>query len=394
MTQDPCLAPVARAMCDLVDRREFAGIATVAYRDDHLIHRAACGVQDLSGDRPMASDTIVRAFSMTKPVTAVAMMILHDCGLWRPEDPITKHIPEFKGLRVFQGLDDAGGPILALPKAPPTLAQLMTHTAGFSYGSEPGHVDDLYRAADIWTATGADDFVARIGRLPLLYEPGAEWRYSISMDLQGVIIERLSGLNLPDFMRRYIFAPLNMADTDFHSPAEQRARLAALYRWKDGALHAVRTVPLVGEGLEPPGFASGGGGLFSTADDYIRFARMLLGEGQLDGARIISAAAARQMMTRKLSPEIIARRFGVGLQQLRPGYEYGYNGVVVTDPLAAGVALGRGTYLWDGLASTWFWVDPENRIAFVGMVQRAGDPEMPQVQPISQHAVFEALGLS
>lgn len=388
----PRLAAVDAALGGLVEAKEYAGITALAVQGGRLVHEAAYGVRDLATGAPMEVDTVVRAFSMTKPVTAVAMMILHDQGLWRPEDPIARFIPEFADLKVFEGPAEDGSPRLRPPRAPPTMAQLMTHTAGFSYGADVGFVDDGYRAADLWTTAGADDFVRRVAAIPLAYEPGEAWLYSIAMDLQGVIVERLSGLSLGAFMDRHIFAPLGMSDTAFFCPPAKRQRLAALYQWKEGGLRPVRNPPLTGEGASEPAFASGGGGLFSTAPDYMRFARMLLGDGALDGVRIISSEAARQMMTSQLPPGFIARGWGVGFQQLRPGYAYGYNGVVVTDPAAAGVALGLGTYLWDGYASTWFWVDPEHDVAFVGMVQRLAGPEAPLIQPISQKAVAEALG--
>ena len=187
--------------------------------------------------------------------------------------------------------------------------------------------------------------------------------------------------------------PLGMNDTDFHVPKEKRDRLAALYEWKDGKLSLAASDFLGVHPDGPPGFASGGGGLFSTADDYARFGRMLLGEGFLDGKRVISRASARTIMSNHLSPQIVNGRFGVGIQQIRPGYQYGYNGVVVTDPAAAKVAVGKGAYLWDGLASTWFWVDPTNRIVFVGMVQRVVGANAPPVQPLTQSAVQDSYGL-
>lgn len=388
----PRLAAVDTALGALVEARQFAGIAALAWRKGRLVHAAGYGVQDLDTCVPMSPSTIVRAYSMTKPVMAVVMMSLLDEGLWSPEDPVTRFLPEFADLKVFHGLDNGGASILKPASRPPTMQELMTHTAGFGYGGADGPVDAAYVAAEIWTSQGSDDFVRRVAGLPLYFEPGTAWRYGIAMDLQGVIAERITGLPLAENMRQRIFAPLGMKDTGFTCPADQRHRLAGLYRWKDGALKAVRNAPMTGDGLTEPGFLSGGGGLFSTAEDYMRFARMLVGRGELDGVRLISEASATRMMTSQLSPEFVARRWGVGFQNIRPGYAYGYNGVVVTDPQAAKVALGQGTYLWDGMASTWFWSDPEHDVAFVGMVQRIGDEQMPLVQPISQKAVAEALG--
>lgn len=374
----------------LIDAGHFAGAATEAWHRNELVHRSGVGVRDLATGSPMTADTIVRVFSMTKPVTAVAMMILHDQGKWRAEDPIANYLPELGRPEVFEGMRGDGTAILHRPRAPATLAQLLTHTAGFSYGFEAGWIDDRYREADLWRAADLYDFVRRVAGLPLAYQPGTRWEYSVSMELQGAIIERLSGMSLPQFYARYIFDPLAMADTAFHVPAEKTSRLAALYAWHEGRLKPADN-PLGDRFDAPPTFATGGGGLYSTATDYARFGRMLLGLGQLEGQRIASEGAMRAMMSSQIGPSIVRGGFGIGFQQIRPGYEFGYNGVVVTDPVAAGVALGAGSYLWDGLACTWFWVDPQNQVVFVGMVQRIVDPDVPLVQPISQLVLREAL---
>ncbi len=386
----PRVAQVDAVLNKMVDDGQLAGVATEIWKDGALVGRSAYGKRDLKSGAPMTDDTIVRAYSMTKPVTAVAMMILHEQGKWKPEDPVAKYLPELANLKVYKGLDANGQPILATPASQPTMAQLMSHMAGFQYDMGRGGIDDLYRAADLWTAKDNRDFVARVASLPLRYDPGTGWEYSIAMDLQGAIIERLSGMKLRDFMKRHIFDPLGMGDTDFYVPQEKFARLATVYEWKDGKPAEVTSHLLGNDPTAMPGFASGGGGLYSTAGDYARFARMLLGKGALDGKRVISEEAAAAIMSPKLPPEILKGSYGIGLQQMRPGYEYGYNGVVVTDPQAAKVALGHGSYLWDGLASTWFWVDPEHQIVFVGMVQRVAAEGGPPLQPASQAAVKTA----
>jgi CubicO group peptidase (beta-lactamase class C family) len=383
----PRIERLEREMKTLVDAGQFSGMATVVWKDGRLVDRTGIGKRDLATGAPMRADTIVRIFSMTKPVTAVAMMILHDQGKWRPEDPISKYLPELADVKLFKGLDAAGQPILEAPATQPTMQQLMTYTAGFSYGFDQGWLDEQYRQAKLFNAASGDEFVARVARLPLAYQPGTKWVYSISVDLQGAIIERLSGMKLPEFMQKHIFDPLGMKDTGFFLPPEKAGRLATLYAWRDNALQPVdaASLPLVLNDQQR--FVSAGGGLFSTADDYARFGRMLLGGGKLDGKRIISKAAARMMMSNHLPPDLLNGNFGIGYQRIRPGYQFGYDGVVVTDPAAAKVALGKGSYLWDGYASNWFWVDPEHDIVFVGIVQRVAALGGPPVQPISQQAI-------
>ena len=385
------LLQVDAALKRLIDDGQFAGFVTVAYKDGKLIHESAQGKRDIGLAAPMTMDSIFRAYSMTKPVTAVAMMILREQGKWNPQDPVTKFIPELANVKVFVGRGADGKPIFRKPATIPTMSQLMNQTAGFSYGFFSGYVDDEYRAASLWTATSGDDFVARIAKLPLAYDPGTKWQYSIAVDLQGVIVERLSGQSLATFMQRHIFGPLRMQDTAFYVPVPKQARFATVYEWGDGALRPAP--PSFGMTFKvPPLYHSGGGGLVTTAGDYARFARMLLGRGRLEGIRLLRPASTKTIMTSQLSSEVVNGGFGIGpIQQIRPGYEYGYDGVVVTDPAAAKVSLGKGSYLWDGAADTWFWVDPTNHTVFVGMVQRLATDTTPNPQPISQAAFQEAL---
>ncbi|MFY0637390.1 serine hydrolase domain-containing protein [Maricaulis maris] len=385
------IEPVAEALQPLIDDGELAGAAVTVWQGDALVGRWGQGVRDLESGAPMETDTIVRIYSMTKPVTAVAMMQLFERGLWHPDDPVTAFLPELANIGVFRGLDEDSVPIITPPVRAPTMAQLMTHTAGFSYGFQDGWVDDRYRAAELWSSPTPEAFLETLSTLPLHAEPGSAWRYSLSMDLQGIIVERLSGQSLADYMRDHIFTPLGMPDTGFSVDPAEADRLATNYDWRDGRLQVEN--PADALFLDPftlPGFAWGGGGLFSTADDYLRFGRMLLQRGELGGKRILEADSVTTIMTNHLSDAVAAGGFGIGFQQIRPGYQYGYNGVVVTDPERGGVAVGEGTYLWDGRAMTWFWADPTHDIVFVGMVQRNAGAGMPELQPLTQRAMQAA----
>ena len=389
------LAAIDAYLQGWVDKGVVAGLVTLTARNGRVVHTSTLGHKDLATGEPMTLDTMFRIFSMTKPVTAVAMMILHDRGLWSPGDPIAKHLPEFEGAHVFGGLDGAGAPVLLTADHPPTLRELLTHTAGLTYGREPmGGLESLYEAADLWRSPNLSEMAARLGALPLAYQPGAKWIYSLAMDVQGAIIEKLSGQSLPDFMRDEIFAPLGMVDTAFHTPPEKRARLATLYRSSvSRGLVALPVNPLLPDHETPPALASGGGGLVSTAGDYARFAQMLLNRGEFAGSRIISEQAARLMMTNQLSDDMLVHGWGVGHQQLRPGFGFGFNGVVFTDPKAAGIPVGVGTYHWDGAAGTWFWVDPENDLIFVGMIQLLSE-KSPALQATTQTLMADAISQS
>lgn len=357
-----------------IDAGTLAGAVTLTARHGKTARVHAMGLKDIASGEPLAEDTIFRIFSMTKPITGTAMMILHDEGLWKAEDPIAKHLPELAGVQVFVGEDADGNPILEAPDHAPTMGELMTHRAGFAYGINIGppadRIEALYRDVGVLQAADLNDMIARLATLPLAYQPGSRWRYSLSMDVQGAIVERLSGQGLPDFMRTRIFEPLGMVDTAFYIAPEKKHRLATLYfKAPDAPLVPMPVNPLRPDPEAEPKLAMGGGGLFSTALDYARYAQMLLGGGECEGQRIVSAEGIREQMTNRLPDALLETRFIAGHQKFRPGFGYGYNGVVFTDPALAGVPVGRGTYHWDGAAGTWFWVDPANDLLFVGMIQ-------------------------
>lgn len=378
---------VDAAVQPLVDRGQLSGAVTLVIKDGKTVHASAIGKQDLASGAPMRMDTLFRAFSMSKPVTAVAMMILYDEGRWKPDDPVAKFLPELAGVKVLKGLDADGKPILEPVDHAPTMRELMTHSAGFGYGFSPSYVDQQYRAMKLLESPSADVFVANLAKAPLDYQPGTHWEYSVSVDVQGAIIERLSGQKLADFMQSRIFGPLKMVDTGFYVPASKMNRFATLYALQDDKL-----TPAPGQPYDaPPGFASGGAGLVTTAGDYARFAQMLLNGGSLDGVRVISAASAKTIMSNHLTPALLDGKSGIGPRKFKPGYEFGYDGAVVTDPAVAGLDVGKGTYFWDGAAGTWFWADPQNHLVFVGMIQRMMFQGQPTPQSLTQAAVKATL---
>jgi CubicO group peptidase (beta-lactamase class C family) len=387
---------IGQALDPLVTDGQLAGYVTVLMKNGKPVATNVLGHADIATHRPMTKDTIFRIYSMTKPVTGVALMILHDRGKWKFSDPIAKHLPELANLKVYRGVDAAGNLLAEPAVSQPTMGQLVTHTAGFIYGFGGTPIDREYQKHIplLPTAAEASAYLASLAKIPLAYEPGTQWQYSIAMDLEGIIIQRLSGKSLQTFMKTEIFDPLQMVDTDFVVPPAKRDRFATLYDMQNGKLTAVTSGPFAATYAETPVMGSGGGGLASTAQDYARFANMLLNGGTLNGRRILSKSAAKAVMTNRLTPNLVNGGFGIGLQQIRPGYEFGVNGVVVTDPAKAGVAMGKGSYLWDGAAGTWFWVDPTNKIVFVGMIQRMASLEGPNVQGLSQRAVAESFGWS
>jgi len=385
------IAKADAAVQRLIDRGVLAGAVTLVARHGRVVHTNAMGAKDMASGEPLMTDTIFRIFSMTKPVTGAAMMVLHDQGLWSPDDAIAKHLPEFAGVKVFAGLDDAGKPRLEAADHAPTLRELMTHTAGLSYGfDQTNPLDVLYREADVWQSGSLAEMARRVGGLPLAYQPGSKWLYSLSMDIQGAIIERLSGQSLPDFMQGRIFGPLGMVDTAFHTPPDKTPRRATLYRKSKSRGLVVADNPLMKDRETPPALASGGGGLVSTAADYARFAQMLLNGGELNGVRVLSPEAVTLMTANHLPAWMLEAGFGVGHQTIRPGFGYGFDGAVFTDPDKAGVPVGQGTYQWDGAAGTWFWIDPKNDLLYVGMIQLLSETS-PPMQAMTQKLMAEAI---
>ncbi|WP_371596774.1 serine hydrolase domain-containing protein [Streptomyces sp. NBC_00564] len=374
-----------------IDEKVIAGAVTLVAGHGKIVRTSVLGSGEHRKGGRYTRDTIFRIFSMTKPVTGVAMGILADRGLWSPEDPVAKHLPELAELRVCVGFDRHGKPLLEEPDHPPTLAELLTHTAGFVYGSRSAdRVARMYAKQKLLRSSSPGEFLERLGQLPLAYQPGTQWRYSISMEIQGVIIERLSGQSLADFFQDHIFAPLGMTDTAFHTPPEKLSRRARLY-YTAGPLRLVPGPNLLNkEYTQPPSFARGGGGLLSTIDDYARFAQLLLNRGEFAGRRIVTAGSLAAQMTNHLPDSLLNQGFRAGHMRLRPGFGFGWNGVVVYDPQQADLPVGRGTYMWDGAAGTWFWVDPEHDLQYIGLIQLLSY-SAPPLQEITQRLMADAI---
>ncbi len=374
-----------------IDQKQLAGAVTILARHGKIVDYRTYGMRDVASAAPMTRDTIFRDYSMTKPVTGVAMMILYEQGKWLPIDPIAKYIPEFAHLKVAKGADADGKPILADPEHAPTMRELMSHSAGFSYGSGNPPVDALYREANVMQSKNLQEMIDKLAKIPLNYQPGKGWTYSLSMDVEGYIVEKFSGQSLPDFMHDHIFAPLGMKDAGFFVPAQKRSRFATNYRDDHGTLVATAAGSPPTDYTAQPTMASGGGGLVSTAEDYYRFAQMLANGGELGGKRILSPETVKLMTSNHLPANLLTGEFGIGMHIMRPGFGYGFNCAVVYDPPEANLPDGKGTFFWDGAAGTWFWDDPANDDVFVAMIQRMGGGDNHPLLYRSHAVVYGAL---
>jgi len=375
-----------------VDAGRLVGASTLIVRNNQTVKYSSFGVADRVSNAPIKQDTIFRIYSQTKPIVGVAMMMLFEEGKWRLDDPVTKYIPEFKDLKVLTGMDDKGQPITVAMKRPPTMREIMTHTAGFGYGLAPDDpVGGLYRASGLLASTSMDDFIGKMAKLPLANQPGERWRYSVAVDIQGALIERLSGQSLPDFLQSRLFGPLKMVDTGFAVPANKVSRLAGIYYFDPRTGKAAEAAgPQVQDFTKPPSFPSGGGGLVSTTHDYGRFAQMILNKGELDGAQILAPATIDLMSTNHL-PDGMGIAGDGTTAAASPGIGFGLGFAVVTDPAKAGTLVGAGTLAWGGAAATWFWIDPKNQIYFLGMVQLFGRPEGMNLNESTRTLTYGAL---
>lgn len=374
----------------VVEDGDYVGVSFAAARHGRVFYQKTVGLRDVSAATPVTTDTIFRIYSMTKPVTAVAMMMLFEEGKWRLDDPVTQYIPSFANLMVqTDGTDGPSAPMK--PARAMTMRDLMRHTAGLSYGYfSATSVDKLYQEQPPLQAPTLPAMIERLSSLPLLAHPGTAWHYSVAVDVQGYLVEQLSGQSLPDFFRDRIFTPLGMADTDFHVPETKQARFAELYVMDPDA-KALK--PVGGDQFgarnyaAPPTLPSGGGGLVSSLGDYLRFAQMLLNGGALDGVRLLSPQTVELMRADHLPDDLgSSPASGVGLA---PGVGFGLGFAVINDPVKAGSLAGKGSYSWGGAAGTWFWIDPVFDIIAVGMVQRMG--EKPNMSRATSPLLYQAL---
>jgi CubicO group peptidase (beta-lactamase class C family) len=365
-----------------VDEKQVAALVTVLERHGKVVNANAVGVQDVRKGDAVQKDSIFRIYSMTKPLTGLAMMMLYEEGKWRLDDPISRHLPELARLKVYTGKNDDGTPKLEDAKRPMTMRELMTHTGGLAYVLNANNpVDKMIIDGNILsTKAPLQTMIDGLAKTPLLAQPGTRWSYSIGVDVQGYLVEKFSGQSFADFLRTRLFEPLGMKDTAFYVPKEKLSRLALVHT---GAATSLAVDDKRPDPLEVPVGASGGGGLFSTAADYARFCEMLLQGGQLNGVRILAPRTVEMMRTNHVNPD--------PLKTMAAGTGWGMDFQVVIDAAAAGDSVPNGTFSWFGIAGTWFWIDPVNDLAFVGMVQHDNLQTTRAIHGLSRSLVYQAV---
>ena len=386
------------AMDKAVDDGQVAGVEILAARHGKIAELHMHGLASISANTPIARDTIFRMYSQTKPMTGVGMMILYEKGLWKLDDPITKFIPEFAHLKVVASVGADGKPVLEDMKRPPTMRELMTHTAGFGYGLRTGNpVDDAFRAQKVLQSNGLKDMIDRIATIPLLYQPGTKWSYSVAADIQGYIIEKLSGESFGKFMQQNVWGPLAMRDTGFIVPADKAGRLSSVYvknEMTGNKLYELTpAIPMIQDFTKPPAMESGGGGSVSTVDDYALFCQMILNKGELGGVRILKPETVALMETDQVAPGVQSSDSTGGRTIADNAIGFGLDFAITKDPAAIGSRSGAGSIWWGGAAGTWFWIDPKNDLFFLGMIQRfgSGTAGNESLAPQSQSLLYDAL---
>jgi CubicO group peptidase (beta-lactamase class C family) len=382
------LARIGIAMQRHVDEGRLPGAATLIARRGRVVHLETAGWADVEGRRALEPDTIYRIYSMTKPITVVAALLLWEEGRFLLDDAIGDYLPELASMPVLVGVE-RGVPVVAPASRSATIRHLMMHTAGMTYGVFEGDApgERMYAAAELlrpgWTSA---QMVSALGRLPLLFEPGSRWLYSLSIDVLGRLVEVVSGQPLGEFFRQRIFEPLAMVDTGFAVPEAAVGRLATLYEPAEGGGLTPIPAPCGRDFARLEPMCSGGGGLVGSIVDYARFAQMLLSGGELHGTRLLAPRTVALMASNHLPPE--AGPYG---DPPHAGHGFGLGVRVLRDPGLAGQLEGVGSFGWSGLAHTDFWVDPVNEVVGVFMTQVVARPPGVAVGRQFRNLAYQAL---
>jgi len=351
-----------------VDSSKIVGVSALVFENGKEVYFNAFGYADKEANKPMDRNTIVRIYSMTKPVAGVALMTLYEKGLFKLDDPLSKYAPEFADMKVFKGMDANGNPVLEPARRPITIRDITRHTAGFSSGDVPALADMVRKAGVTNSANTLTEMAKRLASLPLQFHPGEEWAYGPSVDVQAYLVEKLSGKPFDVYLQETIFNPLGMKNTYYLIPESERSRLAAVYnrsnegvltRQPDAQANAMNTIPRT--------LKQGSAGLASTVDDYMKFAQMLVHKGQSGKVRILKPETVELMATNQLSQDITKRMWLPSKGQVGFGIDFA---VRISKPKTKEENNGTiGEFFWDGAFSTLFWVDPTNDLTAVLFTQ-------------------------
>jgi CubicO group peptidase (beta-lactamase class C family) len=362
-------ARIDGALAEMVRSGRAAGASALIFKNGKEVYHGTAGYADREARTPVRRDTLFQIFSMTKPVTGVALMQLWEAGKFGLDDPLAMHLSEYAQTKVFKGMAVNGKPILAAPARPILIRDVLRHTAGFGYGPGTSYPEQQFVAADpLNLSNDLAEFSRRLATVPLLFEPGTRWHYSAAVDVQARLVEKLSGMPFENYVQRHIFRPLKMRETGWTQPATIIPRLAAAYvKGPEGRLQRHSEAEFRRMNFSGGKLTMGGAGLISSLDDYIRFAEMLRNQGSLGGARILQPSTVKLMATDQLDPRVSDRSWLTG----KGSGGFGFNFFVRTaQPKSPEENRGAvGEYFWDGRFTTLFWVDPANQLTAVFLVQ-------------------------
>lgn len=390
------LAYIDKFYSEKIDHGDMAGIVTLVSRHGKIVHFSALGYADIEKQTRMQKDTEFRLYSMTKAITSTALMTLYEEGLFQFDDPIAKYLPEFADLRVLRTPD---GPLdeTVAPERPATIHDILRHTAGFTHGLSNDKFDEQYAKADLFNLDiTLDEMMQRLAKIPLRYQPGTKWAYSVGPDVQARLVEVLSGMPFYEYLQKHIFDPLGMKDTGFWLGPDKADRLATVYWMKNGKLTPLDEAHGHPEGdlalYQPWSVNSytvnhkrkgGSFGLVATAEDYWRFAQMILNGGELNGVRILSPRTVHFMGQDHLEP--------AGIPDFDKGSGFGLGFAVIENQAAAGTLISDGGLLWGGAATTRFWIDPKEDIVVIAMTQHVSAPAAGDAVAQLRTLVYSAL---
>ena len=352
---------------DYIKRGRLPGTISLVARRGEIAHLTCQGKMDIEADKDMEEDTIFRIYSMSKPVTSVALMMLYEDGRFQLENPVSRFIPAFKDLKVYS----ADGNHTA-PEREMTIRDLLTHTSGLTYGfMQSTAVDAMYREQAVEQSKSLEEMVQKLAKIPLLFSPGTRWSYSVATDVCGYLVEKISNIPFDDFLREQIFEPLSMEDTGFFVPDEKIHRFAANYQRTENDDLQLFDSPETSHYQRSPGLFSGGGGLVSTVHDYYKFASMLLNQGEYEGTRLLGRKTV-ELMTSNHMPghgDLASMGQAVFSESTYDGIGFGLGFSVMLDPATAQILGTEGEFAWGGAASTYFFIDPDEDMLVIFLTQ-------------------------
>ena len=394
----PRLAIVNQLIHRYIKKGLIPGAVAVIARQGKLVHFNTYGRMDLEQNIPMREETLFRIYSMTKPLTAVALLILYEQGHFQLSDPVSRYIPSFKHLMVLENDH------LVAPKREITIHDLLIHTAGFSHPLQSSPISTLYRSSSLLKTSFGENlkgFIQQLSKFPLAFQPGTHWHYSLSYHVIAYLVEVFSEMPFDEWITKKITAPIGMLDTSFYVPKHKKSRLSVLYThdapdavesleqpMKPMKLHRLQATEEI---LSPPTLLSGSGGLVSTATDYLRFCQMLLNKGELDGHRLLARKSVELMTAQHLTGDLAHVSLDASREMGLTGIGYGLGVGIVLDPAQAQILGSKGDYFWGGLANTSFFVNPEEKLIGLFLTQVKSSTQLYSFQKDFRVAVYQAL---